>query len=132
MKKNVWLMGVLLFITGFTMAQPGSEHKPPKPPTPEEHLKKVSEKLDKELHLTAAQKETVLAAYKAFFADIEKERVKEGKPATPPPPPPPPVKREVAEKLSGERDAKIKQVLTEEQFQKYNEIEKTMRPKRPC
>ncbi len=124
MKKTIF---ALIAITGFCfqslLAQPP---KPPKPPSPEERLKKVSEKLDKELHLTAAQKEKVLAAYKAFFADIEKNKNK-----NPAPPPPPPVSKEVADKLSGERDAKIKEVLSAEQFKKYVELEKTLRPKPP-
>jgi len=123
MKKTIL---ALIAITGFCcqslLAQPP---QPPKPPSPEERLKKVSERLDKELHLTAVQKEKVLAAYKTFFADIEKNKSKN------PPPPPPPVSKEVADKLSKERDAKIKEVLSAEQFKKYVEVEKTLRPKPP-
>ncbi len=49
----------------------------------------------------------------------------------PPPPPPPPLPKEVMDKLSGERDAEIKKVLTGDQFKKYMDIEKTLRPKPP-
>lgn len=120
----------MLLIAGFAQAQPDQNGRPPKPPTPEERLKHVSEELNKQLTLTAAQKEKILAAYKAFFADMEKNKSKDAK-QQPPPPPPPPVSKEIADKLSAERDAKIKAVLTPEQYKKYVDLEKTMRPKHP-
>lgn len=120
----------MLLIAGFAQAQPDQNGRPPKPPTPEERLKHVSEELNKQLSLTAAQKEKILAAYKVFFADMEKNKSKDAK-QQPPPPPPPPVSKEIADKLSAERDAKVKAVLTPEQYKKYVEIEKTMRPKHP-
>ena len=39
--------------------------------------------------------------------------------------------KEIADKLSGERDTKIKQALTTEQYKKYIELEKTLRPNHP-
>ena len=39
--------------------------------------------------------------------------------------------KEIADKLSAERDAKIKQILNADQYKKYVEIEKTLRPKPP-
>ncbi len=128
MKKQTVIVAAMLLILGIVKAQPGQDGKPPKPPTPEERLKHVTEELNKELTLTTTQKEKVLAAYKAFFADIEKNRSKDGK-QPPPPPPPPTVSKEVADKLSAERDAKIKAILTPEQYKKYVEVEKTLRPK---
>jgi Spy/CpxP family protein refolding chaperone len=128
MKKQTMILAAVLLIAGFVQAQPDQDGRPPKPPTPEERLKHVSEELNKQLTLTTAQKEKVLAAYKAFFADMEKNKSKDAKQQ---PPPPPPVKKEIANKLSAERDAKVKAVLTSDQYKKYVEIEKTMRPKHP-
>ncbi len=129
MKKQTLVLGAMLLIAGLIQAQPDQNGRPPKPPTQEERLKHVSEALNKQLTLTTAQKEKVLAAYKAFFADMEKNRRKDAKQQ--PPPPPPPVKKEIADKLSAVRDAKVKAALTPEQYKKYVEIEKTMRPKHP-
>ena len=104
--------------------------QPPKPPTTEEKLKHVSEKINKEITLTPAQKAKVETAYKEFFADMEKLRKKDGK-DMPPPPPPPPGKKEDVDKLVNARDAKIKSALSEAQYKKYTEIEKSLRPPRP-
>jgi Spy/CpxP family protein refolding chaperone len=128
MKKQTMILAAMLLIAGFVQAQSDQNGRPPKPPTPEERLKHVSEELNKQLTLTTAQKEKVLAAYKAFFTDMEKNKRKDAKQ---PPPPPPPVSKEIADKLSAERDAKVKAVLTSDQYKKYVEIEKTMRPKHP-
>jgi len=130
MKKNIGFIAILLLMAGIGNAQPDRQQQPPKPPTIEEHLKRVTAELDKHPDLTATQKEKILNAYKIFFTEMEKES-KHGK-QVPPPPPPPPVSKEVADRLSKERDAKIKEVLTDEQYKMYVEIEMRMRPKRPC
>lgn len=106
-----------------------AQSEPPKPPSKAERLKHVTEKINKEINLTAAQKTKLEAAYSEFFDAMEKLRVKEGKPTAPPPPPP--ANREAAEKLSAARDAKIKAVLTETQFRKYAAMEKSLRPPGP-
>ena len=126
MKKKLLTLFALL---GFTVviAQP----EPPTPPSKAERLKHVTEKINQEITLTAAQKTKLEAAYSEFFDGMEKLRTKEGKPAAPPPPPPPPVNREAAEKLSAARDAKIKAVLSETQFRKYAAMEKSLRPPVP-
>ncbi|MFC4231539.1 hypothetical protein ACFOW1_06545 [Parasediminibacterium paludis] len=128
MKKQMLVAVAMLLIAGFAQAQADQNGRPPKPPTPEERLKHVSEELNKQMELTAMQKEKILAAYKVFFADMEKNKSKD---AMQPPLPPPPVSKEIADKLSAERDAKVKAVLTAAQYQKYVEIEKKMRPKHP-
>lgn len=127
MKKKILTLFALL-MSMVAIAQPG----PPKPPSQQERLKQVTDKIGKEMTLTAAQKTALEAAYSEFFDGMEKLRVKEGKPAVaPPPPPPPPVNREAAEKLSKVRDEKIKQVLSEAQYRQYTTIEKGLRPRRP-
>ena len=131
MKKRIFILFTNLAIACVCVtAQPPQPGGPGKPPSPEERVKHVSEKMEKELKLTAAQKDKLAAAYKDFFAEIEKQKNKDGK-QQPPPPPPPPVSKEVADKLSKVRDEKIKSVLSADQFKKYAEIEKTMRPPMP-
>jgi len=127
--KITILLSGLLLATCVAKAQQGP---PPgqKPPSPEEHLKHVSNKLEKDLALTPAQKAKVEAAYKQFFAGMDKVR---GKMPPPPPPPPPlpPGKKKSADSLTAIRDAEIKKALTEAQFVKFKEVEKTMRPQGP-
>jgi hypothetical protein len=126
-KISILLSGLLL-ATCIVKAQQGP---PPgqKPPSPEEHLKQVSAKLEKELALSPAQKMKVEAAYKQFFTGMEKVRGKM-QPPPPPPPPLPPGKKKSADSLAAIRDAEIKKTLTDAQFTKFKEVEKTMRPPR--
>lgn len=126
MKKNfIFLFSTSMLLALCVMAQP------PQPPSAAERLKHVSEKISKEITLTPAQKTKVEAAYKDFFADIEKLRSKNGKPDMPPPPPPPPGSKEEMDKLTKARDAKIKAALTDAQYKKYTDVEKSLRPPRP-
>lgn len=126
--KNLILLSGLLLATCIVKAQQGP---PPgqKPPSPEEHLKQVTTKLEKDLALTPEQKTKVEAAYKNFFAGMDKVRGK--MPPPPPPPPLPPGKKKSADSLAAIRDAEIKKALTEAQFTKFKTVEKTMRPPRP-
>ena len=129
MKKISILLSVLVLAVGIVKAQ-----QPPPPqgprPSPEEHLKQVTTKLQKDLVLNDQQKVKVEAAYKTFFEGMHKLRGN-----NPPPPPPPlplpPEKKAEADKLTAQRDETIKKALSSQQFTKYKEIEKTMRPPRP-
>lgn len=128
-KKCTIVIAVTSLLCSGAMAQ--QPQQPPKPPTAEERLKHVSEKIGKEITLTTAQKTKVESAFKEFFMSMEKLR-KEGKPESmPPPPPPPPGKKEDIDKLSKIRDDKIKAALSPTQFKKYVEVEKTLRPPAP-
>ncbi len=127
-KKLVWLISCFFVINSH--AQPPQDGDRPKPPTSEERLKRVSERMDKELKLNPTQKQKLIAAYKDFFASMEKLRNKDGKPM-PPPPPPPPADKEAVDKLVKARDAKVKAALTTAQYQQYTELEKKMRPPGP-
>jgi hypothetical protein len=124
-KKFLFLFSNAILATLCVLAQP------PQPPGAAERLRHVSEKINKEITLSAAQKTKVEAAYKDFFAEIEKLRSRNGKSEMPPPPPPPPGTKEEMDKLTNARDAKVKAALTEAQFKKYAEIEKSLRPPRP-
>jgi hypothetical protein len=132
MKKQITVLSACIVLVAAAHAQPPQNGDHPKPPTQEERLKHVSEKFEKELNLTAAQKQKLTAAYKDFFSAMEKLRTKDGKPMPPPPPPPPPpADKEAVDKLVKTRDAQVKAALNITQFQKYTELEKTMRPPRP-
>ena len=98
------------------------------PPSAEEHLKHSQEMLQKELQMNADQQKKVEQAFKEFMAGAEKLHKE-----NPPPPPPPmdPKVKEAMDKLSAERDAKVKLALTEEQYKKYIEVEKKIRPPHP-
>lgn len=130
MKKQVTVFIACTMMVTIAAAQPPQGGDRPKPPTQEERLKHVSEKFEKELNLNASQKQKLTTAYKHFFTEMEKLRAKEGKPM-PPPPPPPPADKEAVDKLVKARDAQVKAALSTTQFQKYTELEKTMRPPGP-
>jgi hypothetical protein len=128
LKINSLFAGLLLAACTVNAQQwPPPGGQPPQPPSREARLKQVSSRLEKDLGLKPDQKQKVADAYGKFFDGIEKLRG--GQPG--PPPPPPPGKREDVEKLAKVRDESIKKTLTDAQFKKYQEIEKTMRPGRP-
>lgn len=122
--KQLFFLAIAIVFLGTTIhAQ--EDRKPPKRPSAEERLKRVNEKLKQELQLNAKQELAVANAYKLFFSEVDKLR-----PAQAPPPPPPPDKEKV-EPLAKKRDAAIKAALTQAQYQKYIEVEKTLRPPGP-
>lgn len=77
--------------------------------------------MKQELQLNAKQEQAVANAYKLFFTEVDKLM----------PAPPPPPDKEKVEPLAKKRDAAIKAALTQAQYQKYVEVEKTLRPPGP-
>lgn len=116
---------IFLLVVLQSIAQPPAG---PRPPKPEEQLKMATEKINKELQLNPTQQQKVKAAYGDFFKEMEKMHQKNPKPQEGPPPPPTEAEKEARKKLAATRDAKIKIALTADQFKKYQELEKTMRP----
>jgi hypothetical protein len=95
-----------------------------KPPSLDERMILVDEKIIKPLSLDSSQSETVNSAFKEFFTGMDKLRQSgENNPA--------PLDKSKIEPFEKSRDEKIKQVLTNEQFVKYLEFEKSARPPRP-
>ena len=78
------ILSVPLMLVLAANAQP---QQPPAPPSAAERLKHVSEKIEKEITLSAVQKEKVKTAYKQFFDNMDQLRGK-GKITAPPLPPP--------------------------------------------
>jgi periplasmic protein CpxP/Spy len=98
------------------------------PPRDEARLKMTMDKLNQELKLNATQQEKVKEAYAAFFKAMEKMHKNTAGEIIRPPAPPSEEEKEAREVLAKIRDQKIQAVLTAEQFIKYQELEKTMRP----
>jgi hypothetical protein len=123
MKKKIIVMGIaaLLTTTGL-MAQGGFQRK-----TVEERVKEVKEKLV-DFKLDADKSAKTDSAFATFYRESQKmmeEAMASGGQ----------VDREAMranrQKLSDERDAKLKLIFTEEQFKKWkDEIEPSMRPQR--
>jgi hypothetical protein len=125
--KIVPLLTGLMLVVCSLKAQQGPPGGQQQRPSPEDRLKRVTTRLEKDLALKPEQKQKVQDAYKTFFEGMQKLGA-----STPPPPPPPMprVKKEDMDKLVAVRDESMKKALTDEQFKKYQEIEKTMRPGR--
>ena len=124
MKKILLAFGVLCLNAGLHAQPPGT----PKPPTIEERIKHTNDILQKELQLNAKQKVAIEASFKIFFT--AEDKLRKDHPATMPPVADSKIKVQM-DKLSKERDESIKKVLTDEQYKKYLEAEKKMRPPMP-
>ncbi len=96
----------------------------PNPPTTEEKMKMVQEKIIKPLGLNAAQSATVTNAFKDFFTAAGNLMKTQANPQVP-------LEKSKIDPLEKARDEKIRQVLTKDQFTKYQDLEKASRPPRP-
>jgi len=96
----------------------------PDPPTTEEKMKMVQEKIIKPLSLNASQSETITKAFKDFFTSAGELMKTQANPQLP-------LEKSKIDPLEKARDEKIRQVLTKDQFTKYQELEKASRPPRP-
>jgi len=109
-----------------TLAPPPTHDKKDgsNPSTIEERLKVVEEKIIKPLSLNSTQKESVNTAFKDFFTEMDKLMMNQSnsKEYT---------DKSKIESLEKVRDEKVKQVLSNEQFTKYLELEKVSRPVKP-
>ena len=96
----------------------------PEPPSLEERLKIVSEKICKPLSLTAIQQETVNKAFIGFYTEMDQLMNARGDHPAPP-------DKSKVDPMEKARNAKIQQVMTAEKFKKFLELEKESRPARP-
>lgn len=119
----------ILFLVGFFFATTFALHA--QPPgggrgmmrTPEERVKTLFEKAGPELKLEKETQAKVEAAYLDFYKGQQKifEAARNGGERP---------DRSVFEKMTTERDEKVKKLITEEQFKKLKEIEEAQRPQR--
>lgn len=122
MKTKIAL--IVLFISLFSSIcyaqQNGKEHKPP---TIEERLKMVNEKICQPLKLDNNQSEKVNDAYKDFFTEMDKLiNFKANPPRLP--------KKSKVHALIKIRDNEVKEIIPENLFDKYIELEKLTCPPR--
>ncbi len=143
MKTRILLFPVVLvFFSINVSAQPDKGRNEPKPPSIEERLKMISDKVCKPLELSETQTEEVLAAFKDFFVEMDKVMRPGPKPdgenAGPVPGDGPDnhggpgvfnkTKTEALEKI---RNEKVKKAIPSELYQEYLKLEKTTRPEPP-
>ena len=95
------------------------------PPSAEERMKTIQEKVIKPLALNSTQNDVVTKAFTEFYAGMEnlKKTVSDSKG---------PLDKSKVEPLEKARDEKIMKVLSSAQFSKYQELEKASRPARPA
>lgn len=113
----------IILFTGVSFAQPQADGKGRKPPTIEERLKRVTEKICQPLELDKNQTATVGDAFKEFFTEMDKLIDFKSNPPRMP-------KKSKVDALGKIRDNKVKKVLPENLFDKYIELEKSARPPR--
>ena len=89
-------------------------------PPPAERATRTVERLKPELNLTDAQVKDVTPIYTSFFEGVDALRSGGQRPS--------PAARQ---KLTEDRDAKLKKVLDEAQMKKLKELEEQMRQRRP-
>lgn len=120
---NVITVCLSILFTNICLAQPQSDSKGPKPPTLEQRLKMVTEKICLPLKLDKNQTKKVGDVFKDFFSEMDKSiDLKTNPPRMP--------EKSKVEALAKIRDNKIKKIIPENLFDKYLELEKTIRPPR--
>ena len=118
MKKQFLLvLSMLLAVVMVANAQ-GPQRR-----TVEERVKAAMEKVTPALTLNATQVPLTDSVFSEYYRAMDKLR-ESMQPGTPP-------DRSVFEKLSADRDEKLKKVFTEDQFKKWkDEVEASLRPPR--
>jgi len=111
--QNIWklLVAILMITTTAfgqqrTGGQRGGQQGPPQTPS-EKQIEKMVSNLSKEIMLSEEQETEVLALYKNHFEDVE-DLTKSGRPD-----------RDKMDELKEEFEAKVKDVLTEDQEKSY-------------
>lgn len=83
-----------------------------------ERLKMIDQKICKPLSLDNERSEKVKSYFKEFFIEVDKLSANGNRP-----------ERKKVEIIAQNRDKKIKQLLTEEEYKKYLKLEPETRPK---
>ncbi|MDQ6755478.1 MAG: hypothetical protein M3004_00930 [Bacteroidota bacterium] len=114
MKVKLTLLSILMFMVILnTYAQPGQRR------TPEERTKGIVDRLVDSISLSKAQQTDVSTVYLDFYK--AQDKLREGlEPGTRP-------AQADMDKLNGDRDAKLKIILKEDQYIKLKEMEARMR-----
>jgi hypothetical protein len=124
MKSKIVLTALFISLfTGVCFAQPQHDGKGHKPPTIEERLKMVNEKICLPLQLDKKQTAKVSDAFKDFFTEMDKLIDFKANPPRMP-------EKAKVDALAKIRDNKVKKAIPENLFDKYIELEKSTRPPR--
>ena len=122
MKSKIVIIALFISLfTGVCFAQSQPDGKGRKPPTSEERLKMVNEKICTPLKLDKNQTAKVSVAFKDFFTEMDKLIDFNANPPRRP-------EKSKVDALAKIRDNKVKKVIPENVFDKYIELEKTTRP----
>jgi len=113
--KSLLVIIVMLITTG-ALAQQGNR----KPPTIEKRVANVITKIEKKIEINDSQKLVIEDAFTSFFEVAEKQHANGERP-----------NKEIMENTEKERDQKIKQVLSEDQYESYLKISCQLRPAPP-
>ncbi len=113
--KNLMTIAIML-ITITAFAQQGNRQMP----TIEKRLERVLSLIEKNIEITETQKEAIEDAYTDFFTKTDQEMQSGKRP-----------EKSVMEAYEKERDNKVKEVLSEEQYEKYLKISCKLKPKNP-
>jgi hypothetical protein len=119
-KIALTILCISLF-SGICFAQPQPDGKGRKPPTIEERLKMVSEKICQPLKLDKNQTAKVSVAFKDFFTEMDKLIDFKSNPPRMP-------EKSKIDALAKIRDNKVKKVIPQNVFDKYLELEKSTHP----
>jgi hypothetical protein len=114
---------ITVLFTGVCFAQPQPDGKGRKPPTIEERLKMINDKICQPLKLDKNQTAKVIGAFKDFFTEMDKLIDFKSNPPRMP-------EKSKIDALAKIRDNKVKKVIHENVFDKYLELEKSTRPPR--
>jgi len=121
MKTKLFLAAITILLgISNCFSQPGKGGM--KPPSIEERLKMVNEKICQPLKLDNTQSEKVNSAFNEFFLEMDKLVDKSTNPPTRP-------EKSKVDALAKIRDDKVKQAIPEVLYTKYLELEKSTRPK---
>lgn len=112
--KSMMLMGVL-FITANSCTQQGNGNQP----SVEERLNKVISIIENKIEITDSQKKVIETAFTEFFKQADK-KMKQGERPD----------KSVIDTLEKDRDFKIEEVLSEDQYKTYLMISAQLRPNR--
>lgn len=121
MKTKILLLVILMIAaTSFIFAQQGNLQ----PRTVEQRVQSAMEKISTPLNLNKDQVEKTSAIFSEFYTRQNTMREEARSSGNRP-------DRSVFQKMSAERDEKLKAIFTEDQFKKYkDEVEPSLRPQR--
>ena len=118
--KTPMLFALLFAATISTYAQQGMQRR-----TVEERVKSAMDKISDPLKLDKTQQDKTTAVFTDYYTTMDKTREDARASGTRP-------DRSVMEKMSSDRDDKLKSIFTDDQFKKFkSDIESTVRPQRP-